>query len=107
MVFRLVFVVVAAAMGNFSKCVPWFIEKLIGFWPAFDGAWLLAMGPQGHQVSHDCPQQLIAKLLPLGLAGVSPHFLHFWRSRRRKGSPTSVPWMAPSVGGYVQNYFTK
>ncbi|MGA2177677.1 MAG: hypothetical protein ABSH38_22105 [Verrucomicrobiota bacterium] len=67
MVFELVFIVVAAAMGNLFEFVPRFIEQLVGFRTAFDGAWLLAMGPQGHQVSHDRPQQFIADLLALGL----------------------------------------
>jgi hypothetical protein len=45
MMFRLVFVVIAAPMGNLPELVPWFIEELIGFGTAFDGARLLAVGP--------------------------------------------------------------
>ena len=54
-------------MGNFLELMARFIEELIGFGAAFDGARLLAMGPQGDQVSHDRAQQLVANLLALGL----------------------------------------
>ena len=71
MIFQGIFVIVAATMGNLFKQVPRFIEELISFWTAFDGAWLLTIWPQGNQVTSDSPDQFLPNMLPLGL-GSSP-----------------------------------